>query len=156
MHRTISKREIEVDRFSVEHRDIVEAKLALRNAGISFEQVSAYQLKVGKFNFYPTTGKITMDGGPKIAERGLTSFIKLVRLLKAPAISGMPANKSQRASRQVHGLMNRDPEALRRSKELCKTILALAAPQKQDAHSSVDTARSTPDFVIEKGPPWDS
>ena len=38
-----------------------------------------YQIKVGRFNYYWTTGKITIDGAPRVYEKGLDAFIRLLK-----------------------------------------------------------------------------
>lgn len=55
-----------------------EATLALNSVGIRFTMPSAWQIKVGRYNYFWTKGTITMDGGGHIAERGLEAFIKMV------------------------------------------------------------------------------
>lgn len=55
-----------------------EATLALARIGIRFTMPSAWQIKVGRYNYFWTKGTITMDGGGHIAERGLEAFIKMV------------------------------------------------------------------------------
>ena len=50
-----------------------EATLALARIGIRFATPSAWQIKVGRYNYFWTKGTITMDGGGHIAERGLAA-----------------------------------------------------------------------------------
>lgn len=47
-------------------------------AGIEHQICSDYHLKVDDLNFYPSTGRITIDGGSRIHERGIEAFIKKV------------------------------------------------------------------------------
>ena len=55
-----------------------EATLALARIGVRFTMPSAWQIKVGRYNYFWTKGTITMDGGGHIKERGLEAFIKMV------------------------------------------------------------------------------
>jgi hypothetical protein len=65
---------------------------------IRHEQTSAFQIKVGPFNFYPGKGTIYMDGDQKARpERGLEAFIALisqVRTRNAHAFEYKPARDS--------------------------------------------------------------
>lgn len=55
----------------------------LRAERIGHRQTSEYQIKVGPYNFYPTKGKIFVDGEQEARpERGLDYFITLLRKLK--------------------------------------------------------------------------
>jgi len=48
--------------------------------GIRFRKLTAFQLKVGLYSFYPGKGTIYLDCAPQArAERGLECFIELVR-----------------------------------------------------------------------------
>lgn len=61
-----------------------------------FNLPSTYQIKVGKFNYFWTTGKITIDGCGKIAQRGIDSFIVLVQTKDQPLAF---ADKDEQAER---------------------------------------------------------
>jgi hypothetical protein len=51
--------------------------------GVRYKQTTAFQLKVGPYNFYPDTGRIYADREPKSrAERGLEHFLTIVRKLR--------------------------------------------------------------------------
>jgi hypothetical protein len=53
---------------------------ALRARRISFNAPDGYTLKIGPINFYPTTGKITLDTAPrKYPERGLPALLHLLQ-----------------------------------------------------------------------------
>ncbi|ESZ56626.1 hypothetical protein X729_24070 [Mesorhizobium sp. L103C131B0] len=43
-----------------------------------FELNDGHHLKIDDFNFFPSRGTITRDGGTKVVERGAEAFIKLV------------------------------------------------------------------------------
>ncbi|WP_210164283.1 hypothetical protein [Mesorhizobium sp. LSJC268A00] len=61
--------------------DTMEMRLAIEHLaakGHKLARKSAYQLKVGPYNFYPTTGRITKDGAPPIQERGIDKFSELL------------------------------------------------------------------------------
>jgi hypothetical protein len=139
-----------------EHPAIVEAKLELSRLGISFWQPSSTQIKVGIFNFYPTTGKITKDGGPKISEQGLAAFIALVRPKKSfPA--PLPANNIQSARRPFHGrVSNIDPEDYQKRRALVKSFIDMG-PQPTTITSTTESEETNSDPIIEifEPPPWD-
>lgn len=65
---------------------------------IQHEQTSAFQIKVGPFNFYPGKGTIYMDGDQKARpERGLENFLALITKLRdrnPRAFEYAPARKS--------------------------------------------------------------
>ncbi|MGX9144689.1 hypothetical protein [Mesorhizobium sp. 128a] len=66
--------------------DTMEMKFAIEHLvanGHRIARKSAYQLKVGPYNFYPTTGRITKDGGPPIQERGIEQFSDLLPKTRA-------------------------------------------------------------------------
>ena len=50
-----------------------------------FNLPSTYQIKIGKFNFFWSTGKITVDGYGKITQRDIESFIALVQTKEQPS-----------------------------------------------------------------------
>lgn len=58
---------------------MAEALAALKQYNIRFDQPSPHQIKVGRFNFYPSSGKITVDGVGKVAEKGLDIFLEALR-----------------------------------------------------------------------------
>lgn len=58
-----------------EMRKAVEA---LQDHGVFVSRPSEHQLKIGPWNYWPGTGKITKDGGPKIMTRGLESLLELL------------------------------------------------------------------------------
>ena len=67
------------------------------------------QIQVKPYNYYPTTGTITKDGGPKISSKGMTEFIKLVLssrqgLVPAPVKRPAPRAPVENQDRnQPHG-----------------------------------------------------
>ena len=55
------------------------AEAWLRRLGFGYERPSPHQLKVGKVNFYPSTGTIQVDGEPaRRPETGLPEFQRLI------------------------------------------------------------------------------
>lgn len=51
--------------------------------GVRYKMKTAFQLKVGPYNFYPGKGTIYMDGDQESRpERGLDHFLMIVRKLK--------------------------------------------------------------------------
>lgn len=58
---------------------MVEAIKALEQLGYRVHRPSPYQLKISEFNFWPNTGKITIDPDRKYPERGLEAFLDLIR-----------------------------------------------------------------------------
>lgn len=56
-----------------------EALKALHAAKFWTDTPNPYQIKVGRFNYYWTKGTITIDGGPKVYEKGLNAFIQLLK-----------------------------------------------------------------------------
>jgi hypothetical protein len=54
------------------------ALIAIRAARLPFRKTDPYQIKHGRFNFYPNRGTIYRDGDPnKLEERGVEAFIRL-------------------------------------------------------------------------------
>lgn len=51
---------------------------ALKDHGALIARPSEYQLKIGPLNYWPGTGKITMDSGSKITARGLDSLLDML------------------------------------------------------------------------------
>jgi hypothetical protein len=79
---------------------MLEATLGLYRAGFRGELPSPWQLKVGAYNYFWTTGKITIDSGPKLEIKGIAAFIELLRAEKTKdsqasehAASKLPTNK---------------------------------------------------------------
>lgn len=57
-----------------------QAAAALTRAGVHFHQPSGFQIKVGRFSFYPSKGTIFRDGEMHAREvRGLPAFLRLLR-----------------------------------------------------------------------------
>lgn len=52
---------------------------ALTERNIRFTRPSSTHIKVGDFNFYPTTGTINRDGERKSPQRGLEAFLALLQ-----------------------------------------------------------------------------
>jgi hypothetical protein len=72
-----------------------------------YEQTTQYQLKVGAYSFYPSSGTIYMDGASRReAEGGLEAFLALIRKLK----KRNPSAFQKRAARRGKGT---DPFDLR-------------------------------------------
>jgi hypothetical protein len=67
-------------------RNSPEMNLALERLAaerIRHEQTSAFQIKVGPFNFYPDKGTIYRDGDREARpERGLENFLALIAKLR--------------------------------------------------------------------------
>ena len=69
------------DRNSSEMNRALERLVAER---VRHSQTSAFQIKVGPFNFYPDRGTIYMDGDQKARpERGLENFLGLISKVRA-------------------------------------------------------------------------
>ena len=62
-----------------------DALREFKNNRLYFEMPSPWQIKIGMFNYFWTTGKITLDGGSTIHERGVQTFIELVRQFARPS-----------------------------------------------------------------------
>lgn len=45
-------------------------------AGVAFIRKTPYHIKAGKINFYPSSGKITVDGVGLVKERGIEVFVE--------------------------------------------------------------------------------
>ena len=45
---------------------------------VPYEQKTPYHLKMGTVNFYPTTGKITIDGEPPYGPKGLNALLEVL------------------------------------------------------------------------------
>jgi hypothetical protein len=55
----------------------------LDHEGIRYFQPSEYQIKVGRYNFWPCSGTICLDGASsREGQSGLHAFIAIVRRLK--------------------------------------------------------------------------
>lgn len=65
---------------------MTEAFEALEQLGYRPHRPSPYQLKIGEFNFWPNTGKITIDPDRKCSERGLEAFLDLIRQHRPPTL----------------------------------------------------------------------
>lgn len=64
-----------------DHPRVTEAlRYLARNSPIYFERPGPAHIKVGPYNFYPTTGRINRDGSKCLAERGLAAFARVLRL----------------------------------------------------------------------------
>lgn len=59
-----------------------EVMQLLDRKGIRYDLKSVYQIKVGRINFYPKKGTITIDALPSIEERGVDVFLKLAMASK--------------------------------------------------------------------------
>lgn len=94
-----------------DHPRMTEAlRYLARNSPTYFERPGPAHIKVGPYNFYPTTGRINRDGGRCLAERGLAAFAQVLRL-PAP---GSPEDgerdrqrKARRAAQDVTQLTDR-------------------------------------------------
>ena len=53
----------------------------IKEEGFMLHRPSPYHLKVGTANFYPTTGKITIDPTVVHPARGVGAYLKLLRKL---------------------------------------------------------------------------
>ena len=60
-----------------------EAIQVLSRAGFRAEVPSPWQLKVGVFNYFWSTGKITFDSGPRIDVTGIDAFVELLKEQRA-------------------------------------------------------------------------
>lgn len=59
---------------------MAEALAALSRAGVKFEKKTAFHIKVGPLNFWPSSGKIFRDGDlKKHQELGLPAFLRQLR-----------------------------------------------------------------------------
>jgi hypothetical protein len=58
---------------------MADAKSWLDEHGIPYQYLQPYQLKIGKINFWPGTGTITIDG--ELHKRPLTGLRALANLL---------------------------------------------------------------------------
>lgn len=60
-------------------RSMQDAMLALSKAGVDYELCTAFQIKVGDWNYYAAKGTIYRDGdaAPR-PQRGITAFLKLL------------------------------------------------------------------------------
>lgn len=75
-----------VDRLSVGTPDKAKNAIAERETicdwlkahGISFILPTEHQIKIGDWNFYPSTGKIYRDGHPTKAEKGAGAMIQIL------------------------------------------------------------------------------
>lgn len=65
---------------------MAEAIGALEQLGYRPHRPSPYQLKIGEFNFWPSTGRITIDPDRKYPERGLYAFQDLIRQHQPPTL----------------------------------------------------------------------
>lgn len=60
--------------------DWVDVIGVLGRQGIGFRVCNGgCQVKVGEWNFYPTTGNIRSDGGRVLQEKGLEAFLRIVK-----------------------------------------------------------------------------
>lgn len=57
---------------------IEAAKEWLDKHKVPYEQKTPYHLKMGAVNFYPTTGKITIDGEPPYGHKGLSALLEVL------------------------------------------------------------------------------
>jgi hypothetical protein len=60
---------------------MIEAMRALDSHGLIFRRTSKHQLKIGRFNFWPSTGAITEDDYGRRSERGLGDLINVIQRL---------------------------------------------------------------------------
>lgn len=58
---------------------MTDAIAAIEQVGHRVHRPSPYQLKIGGINFWPNTGKITIDPDRKYPERGLPAVLELIR-----------------------------------------------------------------------------
>lgn len=70
----------------------------LQRSGIRPKLCSRDHIKVGPWNFYPAHGRIHRDGGERLEERGLDTFIQLV--MTDPSTVRFRRNCSEAASPQ--------------------------------------------------------
>lgn len=57
---------------------IETAKEWLDARNVPYQQKTQYHLKIGIVNFYPTTGKITIDGEPPFGPKGLDALLDIL------------------------------------------------------------------------------
>lgn len=58
--------------------ETIVAKEQIEKAGFRVYQCSIHHLKYRHFNFYPTSGKITIDPSYRHPDRGVEAFIELL------------------------------------------------------------------------------
>lgn len=59
---------------------MIELAIAeLKKLKVPFQRPGEYHIKVGRFNFFPTSGKITVDGVGAVQEQGLENYITALR-----------------------------------------------------------------------------
>ncbi len=61
--------------------EMQEAVKAVSGLGIPFRRTSLHQLKSGNVNFWPSTGKITVDREGVFAGHGLAMFLERIQEL---------------------------------------------------------------------------
>lgn len=69
---------------AISNPKFVYAVRELKKHRLWFDLPSPYQIKISKFNYFWTTGKITVDGSGKITQRDIGSFIALVEQTEKP------------------------------------------------------------------------
>ena len=83
---TPEQNEYSMDRFSVGTPDKTKNAIAerekicawLKSHGVNYILPTKHQIKIGDWNFYPSTGKIYCDGHPTEAERGADAMIRIL------------------------------------------------------------------------------
>lgn len=82
-----------------------EALKALHAAKFWTDTPNPYQIKVGRFNYYWSKGTITIDGGPKVYEKGFSAFIQLLKGDRDGKRRPTP-NAHATSNQGVHGMAN--------------------------------------------------
>lgn len=69
---------------AISNPNFVQAVRELKKHRLWFDLPKWTHIKIGKHNYFWTTGNITIDRGPKVKRRGITAFIELVLEAKNP------------------------------------------------------------------------
>src|SRR4051812_7290012 len=71
-----------------------QAIRALRDQGFYVRRPDSIQLKIeAGLNFWPETGSITRDGGPRIKEKGLDAFLRIALAERKRPVATPAANR---------------------------------------------------------------
>ena len=89
-----------------------EATLALARIGIRFTMPSAWQIKVGRYNYFWTKGTITMDGGGRIEGRGIEAFSAMVTNRVVAKQLNPNSNQVKRTNAAATEVTKQKPETL--------------------------------------------
>jgi hypothetical protein len=87
-----------------DHPRVTEAlRYLARNSPTYFHRPGPAHIKVGAYNFFPTTGRINRDGQKCLSERGLAAFAKALGLPAPGSPQDGERDRQRKARRAAEG-----------------------------------------------------